>query len=481
MKILLTGAGGYIGKRLLSELIKSDNIIYCFVRDKNRFIFPENSKEKIRLYEVDLLNEVDKSLQCLDIDAAFYLVHSMTSSINDFKNLEIKSAKNFSIFIGKTNTKQVIYLSGISNENKLSKHLESRKEVEEVLSACGKPLTVLRAGIIVGSGSSSFEIIRDLAEKLPLMITPKWLNTKCQPLAIRDAIIYLTGVILNEKTYYRTFDIGGRDILTYKEMLLQYAEVRGLKRYIFTLPVFSPRLSSYWLYFITATSYKLAVNLVNSMKVEVICKDNELEKILNVETISYKQAIELALDNESSDSIASSWKDALSSGENKNISNFMEVPVNGCFTDKKDMIFDRNTDEVLENIFSIGGNRGWYYANWLWSIRGFMDKIFGGVGLRRGRRSSNNLYPGDALDFWRVLVADRQKRRLVLLAEMKLPGEAWLEYKINEIDGKNLLIQTATFRPKGIFGRLYWYSVLPFHYFIFKGLIRGIINFRTKN
>ena len=480
MNVLLTGATGYIGKRLLMELASGNNLVYCFVRDKNRFVYPDKYRENITVYEVDFTKKIDKTLEKLDIEAAFYLIHSMSSSIDDFEQLEIKSAQNFTDYISNTNTKQIIYLSGISNTENLSKHLISRSKVEEVLRKGNVPVTVLRAGIVIGSGSASFEIIRDLVEKLPVMITPKWLNTRCQPISIRDALKFLLGVMLNEKTYGNTYDIGGNEILTYKEMLLLYAEVRGLKRIIFTLPVFSPRLSSYWLYFVTATSYKLAVNLVNSMKVEVVCKDNELKKMLNIETISYKTAVELALNKIVLNSVASSWKDALSSVSNySNHFSEMEVPVHGCFTDKKEMFFSRNEGEVLDNFFSIGGDRGWYYSNWLWRIRGIIDKFFGGVGLRRGRRSSNELNQGDAVDFWRVLLADRNSKRLILFAEMKLPGEAWLEFRIENLNGKSKLIQTAAFRPKGLFGRLYWYAVFPFHYFVFNGMIKGIVKYKN--
>jgi hypothetical protein len=283
--------------------------------------------------------------------------------------------------------------------------------------------------------------------------------------------------MLNEETYNSIFDIGGKEVLTYKEMLLQYAKVRGLKRKIFTLPVFSPRLSSYWLYFVTAISYKLAVNLVNSMKVEIVCKDDRLEKILSIQPISYTEALKLAEEKINLDAVISSWKDALLFDPmHQNIFSQIEVPSYGCYVDKRQFEFYRNPDEVLENIWAIGGVRGWYYGDWLWSLRGFIDKIFGGVGLRRGRRSSTELYPGDALDFWRVLVADKHKRRLLLYAEMKLPGEAWLGFNIVSEDKKSILVQTATFKPKGLLGRLYWYSAWPFHAFIFDGMLRGIVN-----
>ena len=334
-------------------------------------------------------------------------------------------------------------------------------------------LTTLRAGIIIGSGSASFEIIRDLVEKLPIMITPKWLNTKCQPIGIKDVIEFLVAALFQEKTYGRNFDIGGPDILTYKEMLLGFAKERNLKRKIWTVPVMTPKLSSYWLYFVTSTSYKLASSLVNSMKVEVICRDSRINEILNVQPISYQASLELAFARIKNNAVLSSWKDAYaSSGFNDTISDFIEVPTFGCFRDVRiNEVSDKQN--TINRIWRIGGNTGWYAGNWLWKIRGYMDKIVGGVGLRRGRTNPDSIQAGDALDFWRVLYANKEEGRLLLFAEMKLPGEAWLEFKIH----RDKLVQIATFRPLGLAGRLYWFAVFPFHGYIFKGMIKGI----TKN
>jgi len=483
MKILLTGATGYIGKRLLPVLIEKDFEVICCVRDKKRF--PSEGiyiHPKVRVFEIDFLEEFKFDTFLKDVDVAYYLIHSMSSNIKNFEQLEERTAKNFIQLVEQTNAKQIIYLGGIANQENLSKHLTSRKRVEQILSQSRVPLTSIKTGIIVGSGSASFEIIRDLVEKLPIMITPKWLNTKHHPIAIRNVLEYLTGVLLKPETFNKSFDVGGPDILTYKEMLLQFAEVRGLKRFIITVPVMTPRLSSYWLYFVTATSFKLAVNLVDSMKVPVIAKNNQLEKMLNITPISYKEAVKLAFQKIEQNNVISSWKDSLSSSYDDNsLLQHINVPTNGCFIDKKEKEIKTNIDLVLKNIWSIGGERGWYYANWLWHIRGFLDKLVGGVGLRRGRTNVNSINTGDTLDFWRVLAADKQNKRLLLYAEMKLPGEAWLEFRIIEKNGKNFLQQTATFRPKGLFGRMYWYSVLPFHYFVFNGMAENIIKFSQKN
>lgn len=470
MKILLTGANGYIGMRLLPSLLEKGYEVICCVRDKNRIPLDIETQKKVTLCEVDFLNEPSKEIFPKDIDVAFYLIHSMSVSTKDFDELEAKAAHNFNQYMATTKVKQVVYLSGIVNDEKLSKHLSSRKKVEDILYQGNYNLTVLRAGIVVGSGSSSFEIIRDLCEKLPVMVAPQWLKTRIQPIAIRDVIHYLSGVILNEKCYNQSFDIGGPNILTYKQMLLLYAKVRKLKLWIISVPVMSPRLSSYWLYFVTSTTYKLAVNLVDSMKMEVVAKDNKLQELLKIKPITYTEAIEKAFLKIEQNMVISSWKDSLVAGRFSNLKAYIQVPKYGCLKDEKKLKVT-HPEKVLNNIWSIGGTKGWYYSNWLWKIRGFMDQMVGGVGLRRGRTNNDKIFAGDALDFWRVLYADKDEKRLLLFAEMKLPGEAWLEFKIDE---DNILYQTATFRPRGLFGRLYWYSVLPFHYFIFGGMIRNI-------
>ncbi len=471
MRILLTGTNGYIGMRLLPLLLDAGHEVICCVRNKNRLSIDRETKSRVSIVEIDFLKTPDPSVLPADIDAAYYLIHSMSSSTKDFDKQEEISAQNFNTYLENTNISQVIYLSGIVNEKNLSKHLWSRKNVEETLYKGNYNLTVLRSGIIVGSGSSSFEIIRDLCEKLPLMITPKWVNTKTQPIAIRDVLSFMTGVLVNEKCYNQSFDISGPDILTYKEMLYLYAKTRRIRLFIFTLPVMTPRLSSYWLYFVTSTSYKLALNLVDSMSIPVIANDTRLQEVLNLAPMSYVRALELAFIKIEQNQVVSSWKDSMISGRfRKDIQKFVTVPKRGCFKDRK-KINIRDSKSVLDRIWAIGGDTGWYYGNWMWKIRGYIDKFFGGVGLRRGRTHPHKISSGDALDFWRVLVADKKNMRLLLFAEMKVPGEAWLEF---DIDDNNILHQTATFRPKGIWGRIYWYLMIPFHYFIFGGMIRRI-------
>ncbi|ADR21408.1 epimerase [Marivirga tractuosa] len=481
MKILLTGANGYIGRRLLPVLVMQGHEVICLVRDKRRIELEDKIIDKVQFYEADLLKPEQLQNLPKDIEAAYYLVHSMGSSSKSFQEMEKNTALNFVGAINETTCEHIIYLSGISNDDSLSKHLTSRKNAESILAEANASLTVLRAAIIIGSGGASFEIIRDLVEKLPIMVAPKWLRTRCQPIAIRNVINYLSGIIGKEESFGKTYDIGGPDILTYKEMLLIFAQVRGLKRYIITLPVLTPRLSSYWLHFVTATSYKIASSLVDSMKNEVIVENKGIEDIVPQKLIAYSEAVKMAFDRIAQNEVVSSWKDAFASSKiDTELMEFVKVPTHGCFIDKRTATFERDRSEVLQNIWKIGGDRGWYYWNFLWKIRGYMDKAVGGVGLRRGRRSPDQLVAGDSLDFWRVLIADKKEGRLLLYAEMKLPGEAWLEFKITKENEKNKIIQTATFRPHGLFGRLYWYSVYLFHEFIFKGMMNRIIHHREN-
>jgi len=471
MKILITGTTGYIAKRLIPLLLDQQHELVCCIRDLMRI--PENFKNNklISFIEIDFL-VFDENIKIpSDIDAAYYLIHSMSTSSNDFSSLEETCAINFKKYVGNTKLEQVIYLSGITNDEDLSEHLQSRKNVETNLASDQYGLTTLKAGIIVGSGSASFEIIRDLVEKLPIMIAPKWLQTKTQPIGISDVILFLNRVLLRKELFNKSFDIYGPEILTYKKMLLEFAGIRKLHRKIITVPVMTPKLSSYWLYFVTSTSYSLASSLVDSMKVEIIGKTNKLAETLAIKPIPYKKAVERAFDTIEQNVLISSWKDAMVNGTNEDkLSKHINIPHFGCFRDIRHKTV-KNREKTLNKIWAIGGDTGWYVADFLWKIRGYMDKLVGGIGLRRGRTHPTKLQTGDALDFWRVIYANKEEGRLLLYAEMKLPGEAWLEFKMI----KDQLYQRAVFRPKGLLGRLYWYAVLPFHGVIFKGMLIKIV------
>jgi uncharacterized protein YbjT (DUF2867 family) len=478
MRILLTGANGYIGMRLLPVLVEAGHDVTCVVRDVNRFKPSEDILNKVSVIEFDFLHPENaiQNFNHRQFDVAYYLIHSLGDTRTTLKEYEIRAAGCFVLVATLTGVKQVIYLGGISNEHNLSPHLLARKAVKEIIMNSGIAYTIFEAGIIVGSGSVSFEIIRDLTEKLPFMIAPRWLNSRCQPLAIRNLITYLQGALLNEKTLFKTFEIGGPDVLTYKQMLLDFAEVRGYKRYILALPVLFPNLSAYWLYFTTSANFTIARQLVQSMKTDVICKEQAILDIIPQELLSYKEAIQLAFLKIEQNMVVSSWTDAASSSLNRlDVKQHVEVPVNGCYTDRRWIEIDKdNVEEVTDRFFGIGGNQGWYYADYLWRLRGWLDKLFGGVGISRGRRSNTDIAAGEALDLWRVLLADRVNRRLLLYAEMKLPGEAWLEFSIVQNNYRCIFKQTATFRPKGILGRNYWYAMLPFHFFIFRNMLKRI-------
>lgn len=476
MKILLTGANGYIGQRLIPRLLEEGHELVCAVRDKSRVYIPPDAK-KLSLIEVDFLQPETLTKIPDDIDVAYYLIHSMSSLHGDFAEMENRAAHNFVNAMKRV--KQVIYLSGISNDEKLSKHLQSRRSVETVLAEGDFALTVLRAAIIIGSGSASFEIIRDLVEKLPVMATPKWVESKCQPIAVADVLRYLTAVVLKEECFDKTFDIAGPDVLSYREMLSVFAEMRGLKRLIIPVPVMSPGLSAYWLYFVTSTSYPLAKSLVSSLKNEVVAELDGLEKIVPGQCYSYGEALERAFVHINENQVVSSWADSFSSINRESLDlEEKQVPVYGCYKDIRTVEITDDIETVRQNIWSIGGERGWYHMDWIWRLRGFVDKLMGGIGLRRGR-DSKEPRPGDLIDFWRVLVVDQDASRLVLFAEMKLPGEGWLEFKIVEKDGKKYFRQIATFRPQGLFGRLYWLVLIPVHNLLFQRMAQRIVSFKA--
>lgn len=475
LTILLTGATGYIGRRLLDLLLREGYRVICLVRDASRLSVTPQQSRQITVVEGDLTDKNSLHPYQDKIDAAYYLVHSMRDTRDGLLEMEQQSALNFLYFLKKSQCRQIIYLGGMTGDAEKSQHLKSRQMVEETLRSGNIPVTALHAGVIIGSGSASFEIIRDLVEKLPFMVAPKWLNVRHQPISIRDVLFYLTAVLNKPSAFNKQFEIGGPDILTYREMLQIYARIRGLRRYIITVPVLTPRLSSYWLYFITSTSFPLAQSLVDSMKHEVIVKKKEIQKLFPHQCLSYQEALERALMRITEGEIVSSWKDSAGRYFTKRFDLAAAINTDhGVYIDHQTVRFTGNVDIIKERVWRIGGTNGWYYADFLWNIRGILDKLSGGVGLRRGRRHPTDLRVGDALDFWRVVYADRESGHLTLFAEMKLPGEAWLEFNIEPLPDGGIFHQKAIFQPKGLWGRLYWYMMLPFHYFIFKEMSENI-------
>lgn len=471
MKILLTGANGYIGLRLLPSLLDAGHAVVGLVRDKGRFPMsqfePFLADGRLTLLEGDMLEPDGLPTAPNGINAVYYLLHSMGAG-HGFEEREKACAENFLAWIAEATCKRIIYLGGLVPEGELSHHLRSRETVNRVLRSGLAAVTTLRASIIVGSGSASFEIIRDLVEKLPVMITPKWTKTMCQPIAIRNVVGYLTGCLENDETIGAEFDIGGPEVLTYRDLLRQYAATRELSRLVIPVPFLTPGLSSHWLHFVTATTMPLAKSLIGSLSNETICRDDRIVEMIPQELLTYKQAIETAFTRIAQNRVPSSWIDSLSSGRlNPEFFRSIKVPEHGVLRDRREVPLTTKRDEVIHSIWAIGGKNGWPSMNWAWRMRGIMDRMIGGIGVRRGRRHPTELYPGDALDFWRVILADEGTQespaRLILSAEMKLPGEAWLDFEVTD----EKLIQTATFRPRGLFGRAYWYAVLPVHYLLF--------------
>lgn len=477
MRILLTGANGYIGTRLLARLTKQRHEVIALARRPSSIKIPEKYQNQISVISGDLLNFNSLGSIPRDIDVAYYLVHSMAKRYEDFDRLDKKAAENFVNRINETSCKQIIYLTGlIADEQNLSRHLKSRFEVENILRTAQAPLTALRAGIIIGSGSASFEMIRDLVEKLPIMVAPKWIQSKCQPIAISDVLFYLINILGNSACLGKTFDIGGPDVLSYKEMLKGYAKKRKLFRLIVAVPILTPRFSSYWLILITATNYYLARALIESVKNHAICRNNHIKTIFSHRCLTYREALDRAFERIESDSVSSTWKDSWSSSGHVSLSgDDFEIPHYGCLSMGAALTFKRDPDEIFERIVMLGGSKGWCFMNWAWRIRGLVDLAFGGVGLREGRRSLTKLNPGDVIDFWRVLHINRKKRELILFAEMKIPGEAWLKFTIQAKDSQHELKQEAIFRPRGIFGRVYWYLFYPIHLIMFPGMLKRLI------
>jgi uncharacterized protein YbjT (DUF2867 family) len=476
--IFVAGAGGYIGGRLVPRLLEAGYRVRALARSPEKLRNRRWGKhQNLEIVRGDILDYA-RLLQTLEgCRAAYYLVHSMNPSVDDFSHTDRVAAMNMTKATTAAKLQQIIYLGGLGEEGSgLSHHLQSRSEVGRLLQLGSVPVTILRAAMIIGSGSAAFEILRYLVDRLPIIMTPRWVDTPCQPIGVRNVLHYLIGCLECPETLGGTFDIGQPEIITYHRLMEIYAEEAGLhKRLIILLPFLTPRLSSYWIHLLTPIPAALARPLTEGLKNPVICHDNRIAELLPQELFDCRRAIHLALERHKEHDVESSWTDsgAIHPAE-------WSVPGDPSwaggkmFTDSRRVILDAPPATIWPALASIGGEVGWYYANWLWKLRGIIDRVLGGVGLSRGRRDNREIYPGDALDFWRVIDAE-QPKKLLLNAEMKLPGEAVLYFTLHERDdGRTELRQIARFLPRGLLGLAYWYAVIPFHSFIFDGMLRGI-------
>ncbi|MGA1933383.1 SDR family oxidoreductase [Arcobacter sp. YIC-464] len=467
MKVLLTGSTGYIGRRLKQKLLADKNInLRLFVRNKKSL--SSNMKKDVEVIEGDTFNKGSLRKALEGVDVAFYLIHSLNRS--DYKNLDKISAQNFVEIAKECGVKKIIYLGGLGVKNDdTSEHLLSRLETGEVLCQEEGIQTIwIRAGVIIGSGSTSFEIIRNLTEKLPVMTTPKWVFTKAQPIAVDDVLSYLQESIYLDTKDNLIVDIGTQQ-LTYKDMMIQTGKALGLKRVIIPLPFLSINLSSYWLNLFTPVPFQVAKALIEGLKSEVVIQnDNALKYFPNIKPMPFIEAVKKAVEEIETNQVISRWSD--NAGKIWEKDHSKEI-ADAIFIDRKEMdISNLDKEKVFKSFINIGGEHGWFDYDFLWELRGILDKLIGGVGLKRGRRSQDELRVGESLDFWKV-VDIKQNERLLLFAQMKVPGSAWLEFKIKD----NKLIQSAYFYPKGVFGRLYWYALIPLHYFVFTNMIESIV------
>lgn len=474
-RVLVTGATGYIGGRLVPELLGSGYAVRVLVRDPER-LQGRAWADQVEVATGDVFAPETLSAAMAGVQAAYYLIHSMSGAA-DFEERDKRAARNFAQAAQQTDVEHVIYLGGLGDPEReeLSEHLRSRHETGNVLREHGPTVTELRAAVIVGSGSASFEMIRNLAERVPVMICPRWVFTKIQPIGIADVLRYLVGALELDECRGRIIQIGGRDVMTYGAMMLGYARARGLRRWLVPVPVLSPRLSSYWVHWVTPIPAGIARPLIEGLKNEVVAQDESARECFpNIEPIGYETAVRRTLEKLDAGEIATSWSDALASSQRDRATSHIDFR-EGMIVERRRRVVDASPQALFRVVTGLGGDRGWLYANALWRLRGVLDRLVGGVGFRRGRRDPDKLRVGDAVDFWRV-EAIRPPELLRLRAEMKVPGRAWLEFRISpsEDDDTTILQQNAYFAPRGLAGLLYWYALYPIHRRIFSKLSERI-------
>jgi uncharacterized protein YbjT (DUF2867 family) len=473
MTILVTGATGYIGGRLVPALLEAGHRVRCLVRDPDR-LAGRRWADRVEIVAGDVLRRETLDACMRGVDAAYYLVHSMGSG-EGFHERDVLAARNFGEAAAAEGVRRIVYLGGLGDSaSALSEHLRSRQETGVTLGAAGVPVTEFRAAVIVGSGSLSFEMIRYLAERVPVMICPRWVYTRTQPIAIDDVMAYLVAALSNDASSGRIVEIGGADVVTYGEMMTGYARARGLRRLLFPVPVLTPRLSSYWVHIVTPVPAAIARPLVEGLRSEVVVRDPSARSLFpSITPMDYEHAVRLALAQLDANTVESSWSDALMTtlGDRPPL---ILTTREGMIIEQRQARVPARADSAFRNFSSLGGQRGWLYWNWSWRVRGAADRLLGGVGMRRGRRDPADVRVGDALDFWRVEAVE-PGRMMRLRAEMKLPGRAWLEFEARPDGDGSTIVQTAFFAPKGLGGLLYWYGLYPVHRIIFRGLLRALV------
>ena len=472
--VLVTGATGYVGGRLVPVLLKSGYRVRVLVRDADRLKGRSwHDQVEVRVGDVFVRETLAAAME--DVQVAYYMIHSMMDS-SEFHARDLIAAENFGKVAKDAKVQRIIYLGGLGEpEADLSQHLRSRQQTGEVLRQSGVPVTEFRAAIVIGSGSISFEMIRYLTERLPVMICPQWVYTRVQPIGIRNVLEYLVAALDTPESAGKIIEVGGTDVLTYGDMMRQYAQVRGLNRRLIPVPVLTPRLSSHWVHWITPIPSEIARPLIEGLRNEVILHDDQAKQLFpQITPMGYRRAVKRALDRLQAGSIESTWSDSLSSSQG-DIPTVVLTNREGMIVEQRQKLIESHPEDIYKTFTALGGNQGWLYMDWAWQLRGIIDRMIGGVGLRRGRRHPTEVRVGDALDFWRVEFVEFPNL-IRLRAEMKVPGDAWLQFQVTPQDNKkSLLVQTAYFAPKGLAGFLYWYLLYPIHSLVFSGLIDALV------
>ena len=466
MRILVVGASGYIGSRLVPLLQSRGHDLVLMSRDARPLAarFPD-----AQVVAADLLEPATLAPALDGVEIAYYLAHSMGAGEQGFAERDRQAARDFAKAAARAGVTRIVYLGGLGDDSAdLSHHLASRHETGAELAGHGVPVTEFRAAVIIGSGSASFEILRHLTERLPIMITPRWVGTRCQPIGIRDVLDYLVGA-LDHTEVVGVVEIGGPDVLSYGDMMRTYARLRGLRRLMIPVPVLTPRLSSYWVNLISPVPAGIARPLIEGLRNEVVVRDPVPASAFAVRPLPYAEALQRAIDRIERHDVESTWFDAIAAPDKASLSSLTSTE--GMFIERRRRVISATPEQVFAEVERVGGDAGWPYANLLWRLRGLADRLVGGVGMRLGRRDPDQLRVGDALDFWRVEEV-RRPTLLRLRAEMKVPGRAWLQYEVTSTGGASHLVQTAFFEPKGLPGLAYWYGLYPIHGLIFRGTVR---------